>query len=53
MVHGWPLLSAALTACNSWGSICHHVEREAGFIPSTRKLEARSNGIKSAAFLRD
>jgi hypothetical protein len=36
MVHGWPLLSAALTACQLlWGSICHHVEREASrFIPS-------------------
>jgi hypothetical protein len=30
MVHGWPLLSAALTAGTFlWGSICHHVEREA------------------------
>jgi hypothetical protein len=28
MVHGWPILSAALTACNLlWGSVCHHVER--------------------------
>src|SRR5262249_18018175 len=36
MVHGWPLLSAALTACSLlWGSLCHHVEREASrFIPS-------------------
>ncbi len=37
MVHGWPLLSAALTAgVLLWGSVCHHVEREASrFIPST------------------
>ncbi len=37
MVHGWPLLSAALTACELlWGSVCHHVEREASrFIPSS------------------
>src|SRR5262249_15160049 len=36
MVHGWPLLSAALTAGSLlWGSICHHVEREASrFITS-------------------
>jgi len=36
MVHGWPLLSAALTACVLlWGSVRHHVERKAsGFIPS-------------------
>ena len=36
-VHGWPLLSAALTACNSLcGSVCHHVERVASrFILST------------------
>src|SRR5262249_33109313 len=36
MVHGWPLLSAALTACVLlWGSVRHHVEREASrFIPS-------------------
>jgi hypothetical protein len=36
MVHGWPLLSAALTArVLLWGSICHHVKREASrFIPS-------------------
>ena len=27
-VHGWPLLSAALTACVLlWGNVCHHVER--------------------------
>src|SRR5438093_1118521 len=38
MVHGWPLLSAALTACELlWGSVCHHVEREARrFITSIR-----------------
>ncbi len=43
MVHGWPLLSAALTACELlWGSVCHHVEREAGrFIPSI----LRQNGL--------
>jgi len=36
MVHGWPLLSAALTArVLLWGSVCHHVKREASrFIPS-------------------
>jgi hypothetical protein len=38
MVHGWPLLSAALTArVLLWGTICHHVKREASrFIPSIR-----------------
>src|SRR5207245_11546804 len=38
MVHGWPLLSAALTACELlWGTVCHHVEREASrFITSIR-----------------
>ena len=37
MVPGWPLLSAALTASALlWGSLCHHVKREASrFIPST------------------
>src|SRR2546425_11318136 len=37
MVHGWPLLSAALSSCELlWGSVCHHVEREASrFIPSS------------------
>ena len=37
MIHGWPLLAAALTAGSLlWGSVCHHVEREASrFIPST------------------
>jgi hypothetical protein len=36
MVHGWPLLSAALTAMCSCGALCHHVKREASrFIPST------------------
>src|SRR5216684_156790 len=36
MIHGWPLLTAALTAGSLlWGSVCHHVEREASrFIPS-------------------
>src|SRR5262249_40081664 len=35
MIHGWPLLTAALTAGSLlWGSVCHHVEREASrFIP--------------------
>jgi len=37
MIPGWPLLSAALTARSLlWGSVCHHVEREASrFIRST------------------
>src|SRR5712691_7176418 len=59
MVHGWPLLSAALTAgVLLWGRVGHHVKREASrFIPSTlwprlagfqRSTEAtRSFGSKS------
>jgi hypothetical protein len=37
MIHGWPLLSAALTAgVLLWGRVGHHVKREASrFIPST------------------
>jgi hypothetical protein len=37
MVHGWPLLSAALTAgVLLWGRVGDHVKREASrFIPST------------------
>jgi hypothetical protein len=43
MVHGWPLLSAALTArVLLWGTICHHVKREASrFIPSILFLRDR------------
>ncbi len=48
MVHGWALLSAALTACELlWGSVCHHVEREASrFIPScVQERQMRSRGV--------
>jgi hypothetical protein len=46
MIHGRSLLSAALTACSLlWGSVCHHVEREAGrfivSIPRERADERR------------
>jgi hypothetical protein len=36
MVHGWPLPSCGVDrAVLLWGSICHHVKREASrFIPS-------------------
>jgi hypothetical protein len=44
MIHGWPLLSAALTAgVLLWGRVGHHVKREASrFIPST--LCSRAGG---------
>jgi len=46
MVHGWPLLSAALTACVLlWGSVRHHVEREASrFILSSLTISAAKSG---------
>jgi hypothetical protein len=36
MIHGWPLLTAAMTAgVLLWGRVGHHVKREASrFIPS-------------------
>src|SRR5207247_2171191 len=35
MVHGWPLLSAPVSAVFLWGSLCHHVEWGVSrFIPS-------------------
>ena len=39
MAHGWPLLTAALTAMALVGSICHHGKREASrFVPSMLKI---------------
>jgi hypothetical protein len=47
MIHGWPLLTAALTAgVLLWGRIGHHAKREASrFIPSMlRGLERNKLG---------
>lgn len=52
MIHGWPLLSAALTArALLWGRLCHHVKQEVSrFIPSMRpayEAARRRNGFQA------
>ena len=51
MVHGWPLLSAALTACDSCGAVYATTSsgRPAAFIPSTRSRASPTTPHRGAA----
>ena len=51
LVHGWPLLSAPVSAVSLGGSLCHHVERGVSrFIPSilVRSFNATTEGEKGS-----